>query len=144
MSQHDGLDNVQCYLQTVDKECHATWHRTQFCCSLSVGYAMRWPFCCQRKCDLLAISHGMGWDEPVQYNSRTHPLAQEMRYYCLYSKCTTPLTFFLLWDKIRPSGRKKCRNTYILPNIIWGMNCDEVMCQRHDSLSIGREMKFDE
>ena len=50
-------------------------------------------------------------------------------------------TYFLsvVWYKISMSGRQKCSNTYILPNIIWGMSCDKVMCQKPDWLSIGHE-----
>ena len=78
----------------------------------------------------LAVSHGMGWDEPIQHNSITHPLAHRIRC-CLESKCANPLTFYLLWSKIRLSGSKKCSNTYILPNISWTMlKCDNILCQK--------------
>ena len=48
---------------------------------------------------LLAISHGiLGWDEAVQHNGRTHPLAYEIRC-CLDTNIATPLTPYLLLDK---------------------------------------------
>ena len=107
---------------------------------------MQWDDCLAIKrvvyCDLLSVSHGMSWNESVQYTSRTHPLVHEMRY-CLDSKCATALTFYLLWEEIRLSSRNKCGNTYILQNISWGMSCDKVICQKHDWLSIGNMIRFD-
>ena len=76
---------------------------------------------------LLSVNHGI--DEPIQHNSRTtNPLVHEIRY-CMGTKIATPLTFYLLWDKIRLSGRRKCSNTYFLPNICWCIKCNNILCQ---------------
>jgi hypothetical protein len=34
-----------------------------------------------------------------------------------WRKIAPELTFYVLWDKIKPCGRRKCSNTYILPKI---------------------------
>ena len=79
---------------------------------------MQWDDCSAVKgaVHLLAVSHGIGWDKPIQHNSRTHPLAHEIRY-CLDTKIATPLTSYLLWYKIRLSCKRKFSNTYILQDM---------------------------
>ena len=124
MSQQDRPESFKGYLQTVDPEyyklCRATWWwRAWFCYSHSVSMKLDDCLVVKWAAHLLAVNHGIDrlrWTWPIQHNSRTHPLAHEIRY-CLETKIATPLTFYLLWDKIRLSGRTKC-NTYFLPTFV--------------------------
>ena len=111
--------------------------------STHILLVMQWDDCLAVKwaIRLLAVSIGMGWDEPVQHNtSRAHPLGHEIRYY-LDTQIVTPLTFYLLWDKMRLSGGKKCSNTYILSKMGWCIRCNKTLCQKHaDQLLVWDEI----